>query len=524
MATKYIFVTGGVVSGLGKGVTSASIGAILQMLGETNITIKKLDPYLNVDAGTMNPREHGEVFVTDDGAETDLDLGYYERFLELQTSSINSTSSGKLYQKLIQKERSGEYLGKTVQMVPHFTNIIKEFICYNPGNIDYIICEIGGSVGDIEAMTFYEALRQLKNEVGHNNTLFIHLTYLLFFPTTRELKTKPTQNTIRDLQQVGITPDILICRSEIPIPKNIKEKLSLYSSLPTDNIVSALNSDSIYQVPLNFIGDGLHNILVNKFGIKGDLNTLKWKDLNQKILVLNKKIPITIGIVGKYTELNDSYKSLIEALYHAGIYHNCKITIEWINSRNQDSISSSFIKGIIVPGGFGESGIENMLSVIKIARENKIPTFGICLGMQIMVIEYCRNVLKLEDANSEEFSQHNTQVIIKMKTEQKNMGGTMRLGKHQIRIKESKPLKIYKTDLIHERHRHRYKINNNYIPELYANGLYNVGESIKGNITEIIELNGAIHPWYIGTQYHPEYQSTPFNPHPLFISFIQECK
>ena len=522
MPTKYIFVTGGVISGLGKGVTSASIGAILQMLGETNITIKKLDPYLNVDAGTMNPVEHGEVFITNDGTETDLDLGYYERFLGIETTCNNSTSSGKLYKKLIEKERNGDYLGKTVQTVPHFTNIIKEFITYNIGNIDYIICEIGGSIGDIEAMAFYEALRQLKNDVGQNNILFIHLTYLLYLPSTKEIKTKPTQNTIKDLQQAGISPDILICRSEIPIPKYIKEKLSLHTNLPVPNIISALNAESIYQVPLNYIGEGLDHILINKLKTKNKLNTLKWKKLNQNILSLNNKNSITIGIIGKYTRLNDSYKSLLEALFHASIYYGSKIKIELINSRIKDSISFDSLDGIIIPGGFGIDGIENILSIIKLARENKIPTLGICLGMQIMVIEFCRNILKLENADSEEFNGHGPNVIIKSDSN-KQIGGTMRLGKYGIKIKSSQCSEIYGSKIIYERHRHRYKIDNKYLQQLQANGLYNVGTAITDDIVEIIELNKQIHPWYIGTQYHPEYQSSPFKPHPLLLSFIKKC-
>ena len=361
--TKYLFVTGGVISGLGKGVASASIGAILQMFGIEKITIKKLDPYLNIDAGTMNPIEHGEVFVTDDGKETDLDLGYYERFLEIKMSETNSTSSGKLFHSLLTKERNGDYLGKTVQMIPHFTNIIKEFICNDSECYEYIICEIGGSVGDIEAMAFFEAIRQLKNDLGHDNILYIHLTYLLCLSQTNELKTKPTQNTIRDLQQVGITPDILICRSEYFIPDNIKQKLSLHTNLPVENIIPAVDSHSIYQVPLDFVNENLHLILSKKLNIKTPLNISKWKTLNDKIKSISETL--TIGIIGKYTELNDSYKSLLEAISHAGYYHNRKIKIEWINSRENDSISFDKMNGIIIPGGFGITGIENMISLIK---------------------------------------------------------------------------------------------------------------------------------------------------------------
>ena len=518
--TKYIFITGGVISGLGKGVASASIGAILQMLGETNITIKKLDPYLNVDAGTMNPIEHGEVFVTDDGTETDLDLGYYERFLEIITTNRNSTSSGKLYQKLIEKERSGDYLGKTVQMIPHFTNIIKEFISYNKGDLDYILCEIGGTVGDIEASAFFEALRQFKNDVGIQNVLFIHLTYLLFLPATNELKTKPTQNTIRDLQQVGIVPDILICRSEIPIPLTIKEKLSLHTNLPIQNIISAVNAHSIYQVPLNFISEGLHLILSDKMDIQNPINTIKWRQLNHKLL--NLTIPLKIGIVGKYTELNDSYKSILESIYHAGIYHNCKINVDWINSRVHGESTYEGIDGVLIPGGFGDTGIENMISLIQVTREKNLPTFGICLGMQLMVIEYCRNVLRMENAGSEEFGNFRPNVISKMKQwSSEDYGGTMRLGKTEITIDgSSKAFDIYGKNKIHERHRHRYDVNDKYLTDLESNGLKIVGRCSDHNLVEVVEMDEKIHPWYIGCQYHPEFQSSPFNPHPLFVSFI----
>ena len=384
--TKYIFVTGGVISGLGKGVTSASIGAILQMLGETNITIKKLDPYLNVDPGTLNPIEHGEVFVTKDGIETDLDLGYYERFLEIQTTKINSTSSGKLFQQLLEKERKGDFLGETVLMIPHFTNMIKEFICSGTEQYDYIICEIGGSIGDIEAMAFYEAIRQLRNDLGIDNIFFIHLTYLVYYPITQELKTKPTQNAIRELQQVGIIPDILICRTEHSISTQIKNKLSLYTNLPVSHIIEANNVSSIYQVPLCFIKERVHLILSKKFNIQQSLDTIKWDTLNTRFLSLTRSIKI--GILGKYTELNDSYKSLLESIFHAGLYHNYKVNIEWINARNDSASIINDVQGIIIPGGFGITGIENMITLIKILREKKIPTLGICLGMQLMVIEF----------------------------------------------------------------------------------------------------------------------------------------
>ncbi len=518
--TKYIFVTGGVISGLGKGVISASIGAILQMLGEKKITIKKLDPYLNVDAGTMNPMEHGEVFVTNDGTETDLDLGYYERFLNIIMTERNSTSSGKLFQKLLTNERNGSYLGKTIQMIPHFTNMIKEFICDDSSNYDYIICEIGGSVGDIEAMAFYEALRQLKSELGNTNILYLHLTYLIYLSLTKEIKTKPTQNTIKDLQQFGITPDILICRSEVKIPQSIKEKLSLYTNVSSSNIIEVMDLSSIYQVPINLIKQNIHIILKQKFNIHPPLKINKWQSLNERIESLQKSI--TIGILGKYTELNDSYKSLLEAIFHAGIYHNHKINIHWINSRDDKVKLIDTLNGIIIPGGFGLTGIETMISLIHLIRTKKIPTFGICLGMQLMIIEYCRNVLHL-NAGSEEFDNQKIKVIKKIK-EIKNYGGSMRLGKSKIKIikmKNSKLFNIYNSETIYERHRHRYTVNNDYLNLLNQYHFQIVASSYETNFIETVELNNDLHDWYIGCQYHPEYQSSPFKPHPLFLSFIQ---
>ena len=518
--TKYIFVTGGVISGLGKGVISASMGAILQMLGEKKITIKKLDPYLNIDPGTMNPTEHGEVFVTEDGTETDLDLGYYERFLEIKTSHINSTSSGKLFQKILNNEREGKYLGKTVQMVPHFTNIIKEFICYNPDNCDYIICEIGGCVGDIEAMAFYEAIRQLRIDLGVDNILFTHLTYLVHYSITDELKTKPTQNNIRELQQVGITPDILICRTEKGMSKEIKSKLSLHTNLPESNIIEAENLSSIYKVPLNLIRQGIHEIISKRFNIQSEINLDKWNHLNHKIE--NCSGDVNIGILGKYTELKDSYKSLLESISHACIYHNRNVHITWINAReyNGDMKELNNLHGIIIPGGFGNNGIENMISLIKDIRIMNIPVFGICLGMQLMIIEYFRNENpKFELATSEEFNIEGTNIITKIITDDDNLGGSMRLGLKEITLyPNSKVKKIYGKELISERHRHRFAMDDGFKKYLRMN--WNVSTS-DDNTTEVVELKK--HPWYIGTQYHPEYNSTPFNPHPLFRSFIEKC-
>uniref|UniRef100_A0A6C0L1U7 CTP synthase (glutamine hydrolyzing) n=1 Tax=viral metagenome TaxID=1070528 RepID=A0A6C0L1U7_9ZZZZ len=520
--TNYIFVTGGVISGLGKGVTSASIGAILQMLGETKVTIKKLDPYLNIDPGTMNPIEHGEVFVTDDGSETDLDLGYYERFLEMNMKEENSTSSGKLFQQLLEKERKGCFLGKTVQMIPHFTNIIKEFICSGSNKYDYIICEIGGSIGDIEAMAFYEALRQLKNEIGSEKVLFIHLTYLVYYSKTKELKTKPTQNTIRDLQHVGIYPDILVCRTEHLLTDGIRDKLSMYTSLPKSNIIEAIDVSSIYQVPLCFIRENLHSLLSKKFMIQNSLNTEKWSLLNNQI---NRQMEtITIGILGKYTELNDSYKSLIESISHAGIHHGYKVNILWINAKYTIEHSSN-ICGVIVPGGFGTTGIEEMVSYIKVLREKKIPTFGICLGLQLMVIEFSRNVLGFKKAGSSEFNDYSPNVIIGMEEcVDLHLGGTMRLGSYKIQLNEgSKACDIYGTNVIFERHRHRYMVDNLYSHTFKEAGFNITGRCSTKGLIEVMEMETEQHPWYLGCQYHPEYLSSPFKPHPLFVSYIQEC-
>tara|TARA_B100000902_G_C27311255_1_gene918545 strand:+ start:1208 stop:2785 length:1578 start_codon:yes stop_codon:yes gene_type:complete len=520
--TKYIFVTGGVISGIGKGVISASIGAILQMMGEKKITIKKLDPYLNIDPGTMNPIEHGEVYVTNDGTETDLDLGYYERFLGIETSNNNSTSSGKLFQKLLDKERNGSFLGKTVQMIPHFTNMIKDFICNDSNQYDYIICEIGGSIGDIEAMAFYETLRQLRNELGDDNIMFVHLTYLVYYSKTKELKTKPTQNTIRDLQQMGITPNLLICRTEHFMNDDIKNKLSLYSGLSIEHIIEALDVSSIYHVPMCLIKENVHRIIAKKFKIIQSVNTTKWKSISHRIDGINTSF--TIGILGKYTKLNDAYKSLLEAIFHAGLYHNYRINIRWINARDNDDYNLDNVQGVIIPGGFGISGIETMVKYIQILRENKIPTLGICLGFQLMVIEYFRNVIHFKNAGSSEFKGYSPNVIIKINEYNQKYGGTMRLGSQDIFLNENSQIRnIYKTNIIKERHRHRYTIDKRFSTILENHNFNISGKCKNGDIIETIELKNENHPWYIGCQYHPEYKSSPFSPHPLFISFINKC-
>ena len=518
----YIFVTGGVISGLGKGVTSASIGAILQMMGETKVMIKKLDPYLNIDPGTMNPMEHGEVFITRDGNETDLDLGYYERFLGIDMNHYNSTSSGKLYQKLLNKEREGGYLGKTVQMIPHFTDIIKEYICYKSEEYDYIICEIGGSSGDIEAMAFYEAIRQLKYDLGDDRVMFIHLTYLIYYSITKELKTKPTQNAIRELQQKGIFPEILICRSENEISEDVKNKLSMYTNLSKNHIINAQDVNSIYEVPLRFIEEGVNEILSEKFCIGSEINVSKWDGLNKRIVSL--KDSITIGILGKYVKLNDAYKSLLEAIYHSGIRNNYLVNIEWLDARSENISQNQLdnIQGVIIPGGFGETGIENMIQKIYEIRLRGIPTLGICLGMQLMVIEYLRNVCGCEGVGSSEFNNNGRNAIIRMNNEN-IIGGTMRLGDYEIELKEDSLIySIYSMDRIMERHRHRYMVDEEYVSELEKYKM-NISGLSSDKIIEVIELDKGVHNWYIGCQYHPEFNSSPFEPHPLFLSYINEC-
>jgi CTP synthase len=521
--TQFIFVTGGVISGLGKGVTIASLGSILQMLGVKRITIKKLDPYLNVDPGTMNPKEHGEVFVTRDGKETDLDLGYYERFLSIEMTEKNSSSSGKLFQQLLTNERNGLFLGKTVQMIPHFTNMIKDFITQDSELYDIILCEIGGSVGDIESIAFYEAIRQLKNQSDIENVLFVHLTYLLYYPITDELKTKPTQNAIRELQQLGITPDILVCRSEHPVPPEIKDKLSLYTNLSVSHIIDASNDDSIYTVPLSFIKENVHLILKDKLNLSGELNSKKWVSLNNKIKSLTEST--TIGILGKYTDLNDSYKSLLESIAHAGLHWNRKIKIEWLSASQNVHSKLNTLQGLVIPGGFGEGGVESMLEIIELARRNKLPTLGICFGMQLMVIEFFRNCLGIKGAGSAEFENCSPNVITKMKQwESSSYGGTMRLGNCSVQLSEHSKIKdIYGQTTITERHRHRYDVNSKepLLEEMENLGLRITGKCSNHGLIEVVEMNETLHPWYIGVQYHPEYQSSPFDPHPLFLSFLQ---
>tara|TARA_B100000965_G_scaffold100601_1_gene82521 strand:+ start:1194 stop:2894 length:1701 start_codon:yes stop_codon:yes gene_type:complete len=538
----YIIITGGVLSGLGKGVVSASIGSIFTMMG-LKINIKKLDPYLNVDPGTLNPIEHGEVFVTEDGAETDLDLGYYERFTDIVTTKLNSTSSGKMFKNLLEKERNGKFLGKTVQMIPHFTNEIKDFIRKDSENYDIVICEIGGSIGDIEAMPFYEALRQLRCELDSSHFLLVHLTYIVYFEATKEFKTKPAQNAIRELMKTGLSPDVLVCRHEGRLPISTINKLKEYCKY----IIDIPNVETIYKIPLMFIQQNIHIFFVKNLDITDEiiLDTEKWSRVEKSIIETgNSSKTIVIGIIGKYVELEDAYCSLLESIYHASIHIKCKIKYEWVDCRSLEKelqlISEksrySFVcsklsnmNAIIIPGGFGITGIEGMIECVHVARKLNIPTLGICLGLQVMVVEWLRNVCDIGDATSEEWTQIseslNTKVIGLLKDQNINLlGGTMNLGSYDISLlNNSKIYNIYgKEEIIKERHRHRYEVLPEYIDILNKSGLIVSGD--RNGIVETIELQDRVHKWYIGCQYHPEYKSSIFHPHPLIMNWLLSSK
>jgi CTP synthase len=524
--TKFIFVTGGVISGIGKGVISASIGAILEASGVERITIKKLDPYLNVDPGTMNPIEHGEVYVTDDSTETDLDLGYYERFTGITTGRSNSTSSGRLLLSLLNKERDGDYLGKTVQFIPHFTNEIQNFIRHDSDKYDVIICEIGGSIGDIEAMAFYESLRQLRNEMG-DSIMFVHVTYLVYYAATNELKTKPTQNAVKELNSSGIYPDILICRTERNdlVTDEIRQKLALHTSVRKDRIMISPNVRSIYEVPVGLVNQNMDSLITQKFHIGTKADMSRWIELNEKIdRSFNSTNIVKIGIIGKYVELHDAYKSLIEAINHAAFDHECRLELVWINCREEQLLSEADlaeIDGFIVPGGFGETGIETMVEYIRRVRELKKPLLGICLGMQMICVEYARNVCKIQNAGSAEMGECDHQ-IVKVMIDEQRLGGTMRLGLHKIHfVGDSNVKAIYNHHNIlkcRERHRHRYDVNPIYVDTLMESGLKIVGVS-EDNLVEVVEIPD--NPFYVGCQFHPEFKSTPMRPHPLFLELIR---
>ncbi len=535
--TRFIFITGGVVSSLGKGLTSASVAALLKTRGYST-RIRKLDPYLNVDPGTMNPIQHGEVFVTEDGAETDLDLGHYERFTDVNARRTDNVTTGRIYSDLIARERRGDYLGATVQVIPHVTNLIKEFITADVTGTDFVICEIGGTVGDIEALPFFEAIRQLGNELGTERALYAHLTLVPYVAAAQELKTKPTQHSVKELRSIGIQPDILICRTEHRIPASEKQKIALFCNVKSDCVIEALDTDVIYGVPVNYYNEGLDTQILKYFNLPhSEKPNLKiWEDIVTK--VRNPKAEITVAIVGKYVTLSDAYKSILESLSHAGIANETKVRIKWVNSRKfleegtKDEMTG--VDAILVPGGFGEEGAEGKIAAAKYARENKVPYLGICFGMQMAVIEAARNLCGIADATSTEFKPHKDPVV-GMMTEWKtndgketrqaggNLGGTMRLGSYDCVLqKGTKAHEIYGSNEISERHRHRYEVNINYREQLEAKGLIFSGLSPDGNLPEIVEHKN--HPWFVGVQFHPEFKSRPFAPHPLFTSFVAAGK
>ncbi len=521
---KYIFVTGGVVSSLGKGIGAASIGCLLESRG-LRVTLQKFDPYLNVDPGTMSPFQHGEVYVTDDGAETDLDLGHYERFTHAQLTQANNLTSGRLYEQIIARERRGDYLGKTVQVIPHVTNEIKATVRKVSTGVDVVIVEIGGTVGDIESLPFLEAIRQLRHELGRENTLFVHVTLVPWIAAAQELKTKPTQHSVKELRAIGIQPDILLCRSEKPLNRELKEKIALFCDVNVEAVITARDVDSVYEVPIDFADQGVDEIVLKLLGLEaGSRNLSEWKEMLRRLY--NPADVVEIGIVGKYVEYEDSYKSLKEALLHGGLAHDRKVKITWIESAELiwpgcASLLDRF-DGILVPGGFGQRGVEGMLNSIRFAREKKVPYFGICLGMQTMVMEYARNVCGLEGANSTEFDQDPRHRVIYKLRELKGvdeLGGTMRLGAYECHLAEgSFAREAYGREVISERHRHRYEFNREYEEILTANGLRLTGQTPDGIYVEICEV--ADHPWFLGCQFHPEFKSKPLEPHPLFRAFI----
>ena len=532
--TQYIFITGGVASSLGKGLTSAALGALLQSRG-FNVKIKKLDPYLNVDPGTMNPFQHGEVFVTDDGAETDLDLGHYERFTNVPSSINDNITTGQIYKRIISKERKGDYLGRTVQIIPHVTDEIKEFILSNNDNIDFCLCDIGGPVGDIEGLPFFEAIRQLSNELKKNMTCFLHLTLVPYISAAGEVKTKPTQHSVKELRSIGIQPNILVCRCDRKISKSDIRKISVFCNVNEDSVIQAIDVDTIYAVPKDLKTNGLDVAVLNALGKNTfpKSNLRKWNKVVERI---RKPIgEVTIGVVGKYLDLNDAYKSLFEALTHGGISNNVKVKIKNIDTdkleKNKNKTVFNGLSGILVPGGFGKRGSEGKIFASKYARENKIPFFGICFGMQMAVIDVARNLLEYKSASSSEFGKTDTPVIglltewikdeeIQKRDLQSEYGGTMRLGSYPAILKKgSKVRNIYGSKKVNERHRHRYEVNMSFIDDLERVGLRFVGMSPDGLLPEIVELKN--HPWFIGVQFHPELKSRPFNPHPLFSSFIK---
>ncbi|SMC57592.1 CTP synthase [Papillibacter cinnamivorans] len=529
MSVKYIFVTGGVVSGLGKGITAASLGRLLKERG-FRVTIQKFDPYLNVDPGTMSPYQHGEVFVTDDGAETDLDLGHYERFTDESLTVNSCVTSGKIYWSVLSRERCGDFLGGTVQVIPHITNEIKERI-YRVGskNTDIVITEIGGTVGDIESQPFLEAIRQVAAEVGRQDVMYIHVSLVVNIPGSNELKSKPTQHSAKELLSLGIQPDVIVCRSDLAIPKDLRNKISLFCNIPPENVIPNLTAPTLYEVPLMLEKEGLANAVCKRLGLDcSEPDLAEWRAMVSRIR--NEKGCVTIGLVGKYVALRDAYLSVAEALGHGGIENDVRVEISWIDSEEvSDENAEEYLgkcDGILVPGGFGDRGIEGKISAARYAREHKIPFFGICLGMQMAVVEFARHVAGFSDAHSSEFNEHTLHPVIYLMPEQRGItekGGTMRLGSYPCDLEtDSRAYEAYQTPQIQERHRHRYEFNNDYREQLTAKGLKIAGLSPSRHLVEIVEL--ADHPWFVGVQFHPEFKSRPNRAHPLFREFIRAAK
>lgn len=527
MPTKYILVTGGVTSSLGKGIICASLGRLLVARG-LKVTIQKLDPYINVDPGTMNPYEHGEVYVTDDGAETDLDLGHYERFLDIKTSQQNNVTTGRIYYDVIKKERKGVYLGKTVQVIPHITDEIKSHVVElgKSDNYDVVIIEIGGTVGDIESLPYIEAMRQLKYDVGRENTLSIHLTLVPYLAAARELKTKPTQHSVKNLSESGLSPDILVCRSEYPLDSLIRNKIAQFCNVDIEDVIASLDAASIYEVPLLMQEEGLDERVIQKLKLDTQAADLeKWITFVDKIKYPSGRVKI--ALVGKYVEHHDSYKSIVEALIHGGAVNDTEVNIKWVQSEKitKQNVEKYLgdVSGVLVAPGFGDRGIEGKYLAVQFSREQKIPFFGICLGMQTAVVEFARNVAGMEDANSTEFVEGSSTPVIDLMLDQKDVedkGGTMRLGRYRCKLMENTlASRAYETDYVDERHRHRYELNNEIRSRLTDAGLVVSGVNPEKNLVEIIELTG--HPWFVGVQFHPELRSTVYHPHPLFVDFVE---
>ena len=532
--SRFIFITGGVVSSLGKGVASASLAAILEARG-IRVTLVKLDPYINVDPGTMNPFQHGEVFVTDDGAETDLDLGHYERFARVTMGKSNNFTAGQVYESVIRKERRGEYLGGTVQVIPHITDEIKASIHEAADDAEVTLVEVGGTVGDIESLPFLETIRQMRIELGEHESLFIHLTLVPYLPAAGEIKTKPTQHSVKELRSIGIQPDILLCRCERPLPENERRKIALFTNVPERAVISAVDSDSIYKIPRVYHQQGLDDLVVEKLHLEAqDIDLSEWDAVVDGLE--NPTRDVKIAMVGKYVDLTESYKSLSEALTHAGIHTRTRVNIHYVDSEDIEQTGTECLEGmdaILVPGGFGKRGIEGKILAARFARENRVPYLGICLGMQVAVIEYARHKAGLKDADSTEFSRDTPHPVIALITEWvgqggvleqrdegSDLGGTMRLGAQKCRLRrESLSRSVYGNDIINERHRHRYEFNNTYMDPLQDTGLLIAGKTIDGSLVEVVEIPD--HPWFIGCQFHPEFTSTPRDGHPLFRGFIE---